>query len=177
MPSLTLPLAPDKEFLPGFAHPGMVALFTPVWSELAVALESQAATVIVDAGRVGAAGLPVALVDGCSGLLMVTGSTLPDLAALRLYLPWVVQAAGEDRVGLVVVGPGRPYGAGEIQRQFGVPVWAELPWQPDDAAVYAFGSPPGRRHQQSRYLAQVRALDHRLKTRESDRRALLGARR
>ncbi len=177
LPSLTLRLEPDSEFLPGFSHPGMVGLFAPAWPELAVALEAQPARVIVDCGRVGPAGLPQALVEGCSGLLMVTGSTLPDLVALRLYLPSVLHAAGEDRVGLAVVGPGRPYVATEIQRQFGVPVWAELPWQPGEAAVYALGSPPGRRHDQSGYVDQVRALDRRLATRESDRRALLGVRR
>ena len=71
-------------------------------------------------GRITPDGLPPALVSACSGVAVVTGSRLVDLAALRLYLPLVVAAAGAERVGLVVVGPGRPYGSGEIGHRFGV---------------------------------------------------------
>jgi hypothetical protein len=175
--SMTLPLTEQSDFLPGFAHPGMVSLFTPVWPELAAALEAEQRRVLVDAGRIGPAGLPSALVSACSGVLVVTGSALTDLAALRLYLPQVVEAAGEERVGLALVGPGRPYSGTEIQRRFGVPIWGHLAWQPAEAGVYAAGAIPGRRHLTSSYLDDVRGLDRKLAERDASRRALLGARR
>jgi hypothetical protein len=175
--STTMPLGASSDFLPGFAHPGMVSLFTPVWPDLASALEAQQRTVIVDVGRVGATGLPPALVSVCSGVLVVTGSTLPDLAALRLYLSPVIEAAGEDRVGLVLLGPGRPYTGTEIQRRFEVPIWAHVAWQPEEAAVYSQGTHPGRKHPTSSYLRDVGSLDRQLAERDAARRASVGARR
>lgn len=174
--SMLLPLGDGAEFLPGFAHPGMVALFTPAWADLAAALDAEQRTVLVDAGRVGATGLPQPLVAVSSGVLVLVRSDLPSLAALRLYLPQVVEAAGEDRVGLVVVGPGRPYTATEIRRRFGVPIWGHLAWQPDAAAVYASGAEPGRRHHASAYLDDVSTLAATLAERDASRRVLLGVR-
>lgn len=174
--SMLLPLAAQAEFLPGFAHPGMVALFAPVWADLAAALDAEPRTVLVDAGRIGAGGLPQPLVDVSSGVLVLVRSDLLSLAALRLYLPGVLDAAGEDRVGLVVVGPGRPYTATEIRRRFGVPIWGHLAWQPDAAAVYASGAEPGRRHHASAYLDDVGTLAASLAARDAGRRVLLGAR-
>lgn len=172
-----LPLGGRTEFLPGFAHPGMVALFAPAWAELAVALDAEQRTVLVDAGRIGADGLPQPLLDVSSGVLVLVRSDLPSLAALRLYLPQLLEAAGEDRVGLVVVGPGRPYTATEIRRRFGVPIWGYLAWQPEAAAVYASGAEPGRRHRAAAYLDDVRELAATLAERDAGRHLLLGARR
>jgi hypothetical protein len=174
--SMVLPLGGEAEFLPGFGHPGMVALFTPAWADLAAALQAQERTVLVDAGRIGAAGLPQPLVAASSGVLVMTRSDLPSLAALRLYLPQLVEAAGEDRVGLVVVGPGRPYTGTEIRRRFGVPIWGHLAWQPEAAAVYASGAAPGRRHSAGAYLTDVRKLAVTIADRDGSRRLLLGAR-
>ncbi|MBA3022122.1 hypothetical protein [Propionicimonas sp.] len=174
--SMTLPLGEHSDFLPGFTHPGMVSLFNPVWPELATALEAEQRTVLVDAGRLGATGLPAGLISACSGVLVCTRTALPDLAALRLYLPQVIEAVGEERVGLVLVGPGRPYTGTEIQRRFSVPIWGHLAWKPEEAEVYSHGRTPGRRHQLSSYLDDVRALDHRLAERDLHRRALLGPR-
>ncbi len=177
LPSMTLPLHGEAghDFLPGFSHPGMVDLFAPVWAELATTLEDAGRTVLVDAGRVTPAGLPPALVAACSGVAVVTGSRLVDLAALRLYLPLVVAAAGVERVGLVVVGPGRPYGSGEIGHRFGVDVWAKLAWQPAEAAVFAAGEVAPRRLMTSSYLEDVRALREVLAGRAAGRRLQLGA--
>ncbi|MCA0296578.1 MAG: hypothetical protein LCH96_14955 [Actinobacteria bacterium] len=172
----TLPLGEEDghDFLPGFSHPGMVDLFGPVWTELGTALEAADRPVLVDAGRITPEGLPPGLVTVCSGVVVVTGSRLVDLAALRLYLPLVVAAAGEERVGLVVVGPGRPYGSGEIGHRFGVPVWGKVAWQPAEAGVFAAGEPAPRRLMSSAYVADVRALGGVLTERASGRRLLLG---
>ena len=174
--SMLLPLGGTAEFLPGFAHPGMVALFAQAWADLASALDAAERMVFVDAGRIGATGLPQPMVAVSSGVLVLTRSDLASLAALRLYLPQVVEAAGDDRVGLVVVGPGRPYTGTEIRRRFGVPIWGHLAWQPDAAAVYASGAAPGRRHHASAYVVDVRKLATTLAERDAGRRVLLGAR-
>lgn len=173
--AMTLPLGePGHDFLPGFANPGMVALFGPAWTEFGNALEGAGRTVLVDAGRIATDGLPPALVASCSGVAVVTGSRLVDLAALRLYLPLVVAAAGEERVGIVVVGPGRPYGSGEIGHRFGVPVWGKVAWQPVEAAVFAAGEPAPRRLMSSAYVEDVRRLGAALAGRTQDRRDLIG---
>lgn len=175
LPSLTLPLGePGHDFLPGFSHPGMVSLFAPVWADFAAALAGQDRLVLVDAGRIGTAGLPAPLVAASAGVLVVTGSRLVDLAALRLYLPAVVAAAGPERVGLLVTGPGRPYGSGEIGSRFDVEVWASLSWQPVEAAVYGSGEPAPRRLASSRYLTQIRALASVVAERAADRSVLVG---
>lgn len=174
--AMTLLLDADgHDFLPGFSHPGMVSLFTPAWTELGNALEAAGRTVLVDAGRITPEGLPSALVTVCSGVVVVTGSRLVDLAALRLYLPLVVAAAGEERVGLVVVGPGRPYGSGEIGHRFGVRVWGKVAWQPEVAAVFAAGEEPPRRLMSSAYVEDVRTLASALAERAAGRRQSIGA--
>lgn len=176
LPGLTLPLgdAEGHDFLPGFSHPGMVGLFGQAWPDLAAALADEPRPVLVDAGRIGTDGLPPALVSASGGIAVVTGSRLVDLAALRLYLPSVVAAAGQERVGLVVTGPGRPYGSGEIGHRFGVPVWGKIAWQPEAAEVFAAGEPPPRRLVSSDYLADVRALGEVLAERMVGRRQQLG---
>jgi hypothetical protein len=173
---MTLPLGDGEgaDFLPGFSHPGMAALFAPVWPELATALASAGRTVLVDAGRITPEGLPPALVASCSGVVVLTGSRLVDLAALRLYLPLVTEAAGAERVGLVVVGPGRPYGSGEIGHRFGVGVWGKLAWQPAEAAAFAAGDPAPRKLMISAYVDDVRALGTVLAARVGSRRLLAG---
>lgn len=176
LPSMLLPLTEDSAFLPGFAHPGMVSLFTPVWPEFADALEADPRPVYVDAGRLGATGLPPALVAASSAVAVVTRTTLPDLAALRLYLPQVVEAAGAERVGLVLVGPGRPYQPSEIRRRFDVPIWGELSWQPLEVERYALGVSTPRRRSSERYRSDVRALAARLAERDVYRRTLIGTR-
>lgn len=170
--AMTLPLAEGRDFVPGFSQPGMVALFAPAWTDLAHALEAAGRTVLVDVGRITPEGLPPALVAVSSAVVVVTGSRLIDLAALRLYLPLVVAAADEDRVGLAVVGPGRPYGSGEIGHRFGVGVWGKVAWRPAEAAVFASGEPAPRRLSSSAYLADVRALGGVLAERVEGRRPL-----
>lgn len=134
-----------RDFLPGFSHPGMVSLFAPIWADFCSALSADGRMVLVDAGRIGPAGLPAPLVHGSDAVAVVVGSRLVDLAALRLYLSLVIEAAGEDAVGLIVVGPGRPYGTGEISAQFGVPVWGKVGWLPAAAEVHASGAPAHER--------------------------------
>jgi len=116
-----------RRFLPGFSHPQTVDVFAPVWRPLFQALSDAPFDSVVDAGRIGHRGLPPEVVDAAARLLVVTRTSLPALAALRLHLPGLVDRAAPGRVGLIVVGPGRPYGAGEVAEAFDLPVDAEIP--------------------------------------------------
>ena len=133
----------QRWFIPGFAKPGSSTLFEPVWPELMDALaglDLAQTDVIVDAGRWGAQGLPAAVTANSRWLGVVTRSTLPALATLRLYLAEVTAAAQNCTAGLVVVGPGTPYSTREIADHFNCPA-DDLPWQPEDAAHLSDGMP------------------------------------
>jgi len=158
LPNTNLRTTMRRWFIPGFARPGSSSLFEPVWPELMdalAALDRQGIDVILDAGRWGPQGLPTAVLADTRWLGVVTRSTLPALATLRLYLPDVSAAA--DAVpgcttGLVVVGPGAPYPTHEIADHF---KWTadELPWQAEDAAHLSDGL-PGRPRADKRPLAR-----------------------
>lgn len=146
---------PDDRFrrmlLPGFSHPGAPAVFGPVWEELGEALHrlSVGGTgVIIDAGRIGE-GLPAPLAATADVVLLVTRCSLRQLAGIRLHLPVVRQRLDQlgsgTQLGLVLIGPGNPYGAREIAEQFGVEVWFTLPDDPAGARVWSDGDPAGRR--------------------------------
>lgn len=175
LPSMVIGLGENSQFMPGFAQPGMVSLFTPVWPELASTLATDSRTVVVDIGRIGTQGLPPSLVDVCAGVIVVTRSALPDLAALRLYLPLVQEAAGPDRVGLAIIGPGRPYRTTEIRRRFDLPVWGQLAWEPSEVEEFSHGTPVARRRNPQRYRDDIVHFSRRLRAREAGRRELIGA--
>lgn len=147
----TMPLAegsPSRRFLPGFASAGAAYSFDQAWSAVATALRGlgRAGTdVIVDAGRIGR-GLPAGLAGEADVLIVCVRSDLRSLAALRLALPVAAAQAMEGRseLGLVVLGPGRPYSVREVQAQFGVRIWGELPHEPRQAAVLSDGQPSPR---------------------------------
>lgn len=140
-----------RHFLPGFTHPAAATMFAPVWPDLAAALAGLAdhdLDVLVDAGRTGTDGLPPALMQRSDLVLLCVRSSLRALAALRLHLGPVqnhLEAAGSPaELGLVVIGPGRPYGVREVEQQFGVPVLAQVAWDPRQAEVFSDGAVPPR---------------------------------
>lgn len=161
----TLPLAEDgarrRLFLPGFTRPGTALLFARVWGDLGRALQSLDTAgfdVVVDAGRIGAGGLPRELLSVADAVAVVTRSSLRALAATRLYLPDLQQTVGLTRgqLGLLLVGEGQPYSRAEISGQFGLPVWSVLDDDPAGAAVLSEGAPHPRRFGQSAYARSLR---------------------
>ncbi len=153
---LDLPATDDvpRHFLPGFANPGMVELFAAVWPEFAAVLAAGPADVIVDAGRLDNRGLPPALLGEADVVQVVTRTSLVDLVQLRLYLP-LLGSLPPHLLGLLLIGPGRPYTPAEITRQFGVEQVIGLPWAPKDAAVWSHGAPAGRRFGAGGYARAV----------------------
>lgn len=158
---------PDEEYrrmlLPGFSHPGAPAVFGPVWGELADALRGLSVGgtgVIIDAGRIGE-GLPAPLAAVADVVLVVTRCTLRQLAGVRLQLPVLRQRLDQlgsgTALGLMLIGPGNPYGAKEIAEQFGVEVWAGLPEDPNAASVWSDGEPATRLFAHSPLVKGIRS--------------------
>lgn len=145
-------------FVSGFTHLGSIDLFESVWPVLLESVRGEPFDLIVDAGRAGHHGLPAGLVAGADAVALVCRASLASLVGLRPHLPPLVEAGAPGRTGLVLVGPGRPYGAAEVAEQFGVPVLASLAWDPASAAALAEPAPLEKRWPRSplgRSLAQA----------------------
>jgi hypothetical protein len=162
---LTLDENPSRRFLPGFSHPGSASLFYPVWPELADALnglDDLGVDAVVDAGRIGGEGLPNALASSADVILVLVRSSLRSLAATHLYLPALREhldsLPGHPQLGLLVVGPGRPYSNKEIEQALGVPVWGDVAYDSADAAVLTDGKSEPRRFAERPLMRSMRSL-------------------
>lgn len=134
--------AGDRWLLPGLSDaaqaPSAAALWGPLGSLLA-SLERAGTDVIVDAGRLGTAHAPTAVLRQADLVLLVMGTNLPAVAAAKARLNLLLEdlsvtgTAGPadgrlSSLGLLLVGQGRPYSAKEISAACGVPVAASLAW-------------------------------------------------
>lgn len=165
---------PSRRFLPGFVNAGMVDLFAAAWPEFAAALGGATDDVVVDAGRLGPRGLPPALAEVADLVLAVTRTSLVDLVALRLQAP-ALTALPSERLGLLLVGPGRPYTAKEIAEQFQLEVAGSVDWAPEQARVWSHGELPTRGFRLGGYLRSVRRTAEALRLRLAVRAELIGA--
>ncbi len=116
-----------------------------LWEPLAGVLRDLAARdqdVIVDAGRLGLEGSPGPLIDQADVTVLVSRTSLVDVAGARSWALSLQDAAGPGHeVRLLLVGPGRPYSAGEVSRALGVAVVGSIRWDPARAGVFAHGDP------------------------------------
>jgi hypothetical protein len=154
--------------LPGLSDaaqaPSTAALWGPLGSLLA-SLERGDTDVLVDAGRLGAAHAPTALLRQADLVLLVLGTSLPAVAAARARLAVLREELAATNaadsaltgVGLLLVGEGRPYTGKEIAGSLGLPVIASLAWDPASAEVLAAGAAPGRRFAGSPLVRSTRA--------------------
>ena len=160
---------PDERWLlPGLSDaaqaPSTAALWGPL-SSLLASLERAGTDVIVDAGRLGTAHAPTVLLRQADLVLLVTGTSLPAVAAARARLGvlrgdlGLTAAIGVDgsALGLLLVGEGRPYTAREITGALGVPTVAALAWDTASAEVLSAGAAPGRRFDTSPLVRSTRA--------------------
>lgn len=130
-----------------------------LWSPLAGALADLDETgqdVIVDAGRLGASGSPAHLLASADLTVMLLRSHLPAVAGARAWAELVRRDRLWPNPGLMVVGPGDPYGPREVTRVLGLPVVGTLPDDPAGAAVYHRGANPPRRFESGAFQ---RSLD------------------
>ena len=121
------------------------------------ALEATGQDVIVDAGRLGMVSSPHAAawsrpIWRCWWLR----SDLPSLAAARQWAAAWGSArddgTGAAAAGVVLVGEGRPYIAGEVSRVLQIPVVEKVAWDERTAQVFSVGQQPTAKfgHQQAR---------------------------
>lgn len=151
----SLPDAPDRTFVPGFTHLGAVDLFDSAWPTLLAEFALLQPDVIVDAGRTDHRGLPEALVRGADLVAIVCRTSLVGLAGLRLHLTQLLELGPVEGVGLILVGPGRPYAAAEVAAQFQVPVLAQIDWDPGTAEELNSGPLPGKRRQRTPLVSSL----------------------
>lgn len=146
--SMTLP-GSTVEFVPGIRSHQQAASVTTLWEPLSGVLrgmEQRGVDVIVDAGRIGLDKAPLPIVRASDLALLVVRSDLPAVAGARAWaqsLHEQLSAVGAgQQLGVLLVGPGRPYGSREIRSVLNLPVIAELPWDPESAQVYYAGVRP-----------------------------------
>lgn len=135
-----------------------------LWDSLAAALKALQETgqdVIVDAGRLGLNGSPEPLIFGADLMLLTMRSDLVALSAAKSWAETLrdgfEQAGFEPRLGLLLVGEGRPYSCREVSKVLQIPVTASLAWDPAAAAVFAHGTKPPRRFDTSTLPRSLRA--------------------
>jgi hypothetical protein len=153
---------PSRLLLPGFSKPGGAALFGGVWPDLVDAferLDDAGFDIIVDAGRMGAQGLPMPLVESAATIALVVGSDLRAVTSARVHRSTLLDQAksttADEPPGLVVVGPDRPYSAGEIGRALDARVIATIAHDPVAAAHLSDGRPRPRRFDHSEFARSL----------------------
>lgn len=150
--------------LPGFTRSGSAAHFGGVWEDLADTFDRLGDVdldVIVDAGRAGASGLPIPLVERSALTAVVLASSLRAVMSARVHLPAItdhtrLSTGARHPFGLVVVGEGNPYAGSEISKALAVPVVAEVARDPQSAAHLSDGAPRPRRFDTSPLVRSVR---------------------
>jgi hypothetical protein len=180
----TVPLPGSRvELLPGVRSHAQAATVQPLWEPLADLLTGMAdlgVDVLVDAGRLGMSGAPWPLLAAADLVALVTRTTLPALAGAKSATEPLArrlsEAGTDDTLGLVVVGPGRPYSTREAGRVLGLDVLAELAWDPVSAEVYHLGAAPPRRFAASPLPRSLTAAGEALRASVDARQRRLGIR-
>lgn len=146
--SMTLP-GSSVEFVPGIRSHQQAASMTNLWEPLSGVLrgmEQRGVDIVVDAGRVGLAHAPLPIVRSSDMSLLVLRSDLPAVAGARAWAhslrEQMASVGAAHQLGVLLVGPGRPYTSREIRSVLGLPVIAELPFDPEAASVYYAGTRP-----------------------------------
>jgi hypothetical protein len=133
--------------LPGPQSNAQALACRDLWSPLRAALADQdtrGRDVIVDAGQLGIPGSPQPLLDGADLTLLVTRTHLPAVAGARAWAETVARERPWRNPGLLLVGPGQPYGARNMASVLALPVIATVAHDPATAAVYHRGEQPPR---------------------------------
>lgn len=182
LPRMSVPIPDtDVSVLFGIRSHDQAAGLVRFWDPLLAVLRSlPGQDVIVDAGRLGLEAWPRPLVSYSDTTVLVTGSTLPAVAAAK---SWATTLAADvvpgHEVKLALVGAGRPYAAREVSKALDLPVAASIAWDPRRAAVLSDGEPfpaarfggekgAARAFDQSGYLRSLRALAAALRSDEPD---------
>jgi hypothetical protein len=169
-------------FLPGFTRPGSAMHFGAVWEDLAEAFDRLADVdidVIIDCGRMGATGLPAALLERSALTAVVLNSTLRSVMSARVHMQTLhdhPRLASTDRgyLGLIIVGEGQPYRSSEISRALEVPVITSIADDRQTAAHLSDGRPRNRRFDTSPLIRSIRDASSQLSGRLQRSAQLVG---
>lgn len=148
----------DIALLLGPTNPGQAVGAGAAWPVLAAGVRVMRTEpdldVLIDLGRARSDAPSATLLPAMDRLVWVSTSRLSDVVATRA----AVAAAGLDsEVGVVVVGPDRPYGLAQIADAVGVPVWGQVPHD-RRAAEHTTGQNPWASGRFSPWSRAVRAL-------------------
>lgn len=169
----TIELATDaahrRLLLPGFSKPGSARLFANVWADLTEAFagfDAAGIDVVVDAGRMGADGLPFPLLERAGVVAMVTRTQLRAIAASRVHGATLIeqcrQTAADPTAGMILVGEGQPYSGREISSLMGLPVLGTVADDPGHAVCLSDGSRRPRKFHSSPLVRSLRHLSSQL---------------
>jgi hypothetical protein len=154
-------LSPNVSLVAGTRTHAQAPALRDVWEPLASALaeiDANGQDVIVDAGRLGLTGSPQPILESADLTLLMTRATLPSISAARSWAEAVRQpATGWRHPGLLLVAEGRPYRDSEVSKVLGMPVVADLPDDPESAAVYHRGATPPRHFETGPYVRGLHA--------------------
>lgn len=171
---------PFASLIPGIPSANQSGAVRSLWGDLASSLrslESGGVDAIVDLGRLDPRGGDdrSSLLSLSDQILLVTRSRLPDVQA-SIALAEQLRATYDSTtpeispLGLVVVGPGQPYDAGEIAEACGMRLAGTLSWDPVTSEVYSLGSRRGRRFETTSLNKSLDTLAASLRTRIATRK-------
>lgn len=165
LPGTVLPIPQHEAWLlPGVRGHAQARSLATVWEPLAAVLSDLERTgqdVIVDAGRLGLAGSPEPLIRGADVTLLAVRTDLVSLSGAKSWAQSLrddFETAGTSaNLGLLLVGEGRPYAAAEVAKVMGLPVVADIAWDPPAANVFSHGANPPRRFDSGPFVRSLRA--------------------
>jgi hypothetical protein len=176
--------AKQRLVLPGLTSPAQAPGMQGVWSQLTdllVNIDSARHDIIADLGRHGGVDQAAPLVLRAEVVLAVVRTTLRGVhhaehRVRALAEDLDARGAGRDALRLVLVGAG-PYSGGEIAGRLGVPVLAELPFDPAAAQVLSDGADLGeRRFARSDLMRHAASAAQLVHSRLAERRSRLAPR-
>jgi len=177
---LELPGSARRWLIPGVQSPLQARTFDVLWPALLdvfVDLDGSGVDVIIDAGRLGMNHAPMRAIRTADVALLVTRTTLPAVVAAAAWVPVLsdlLEIADYSRLGLGLVGAGKPYGAWEVSKSLGnLPVLANLAWDPATAECFSLGKATGRGFESSPLVRSVRSAAESLAGIAASRRAAL----
>jgi hypothetical protein len=139
------------------------------WAGLAGALSGLPVDVIADCGSVRAVHAPAAVWAAADLVVLAVRPSLVNIHATRAAAELVrgdlrATGLGPERLGSVLIGPGRPYPTSEVTRSLAetCPVLGELPWDPATAAALGSGRAGGRRFASSPLIRGAATIAHTL---------------
>ena len=156
--------ADHAHIIAGLSHPEQAAAMSDAWGAITDELKELNTSdldVRVDVGRIGSAHSALPLVASADLSLLLTRTNLPAVAATVSRCPQLVELTSEHGPstgsrGLLVIGDGQPFTGRQLADISGVPVVADVAFDPSNAVVLSDGQNPGKSWSGSALAASYR---------------------